>query len=282
MIKTDVIISIYFRGILVNEQFKELYHLFVSFCKENGISSKVKVKYIHKDIWKNKSSQYSEKKAAEIEEKILENELVTLEIYKIDDVENPFESKDISFGFSLNQPITVSMSLPESDDNWGHIDFILNSNNWTEILGDSLIETIARKYISIISNGPTRVVYGLVLKMPRNNSPTYYAAGLNVISFNEEQQKEVTLLDENKKIINTKIWQPFLGNIITEKHFKSESHKKELIDAVGKENVISVGEKTTFFKMPIPITEFEYNSADHKKYKKIIHEIFAKYDAILL
>ena len=281
MIKEDVVIRIYFVGLLKNNQFDEFYHLFTSFCKENDITSKVKVEHQHKDIWKNRSAQYSVKKENEIREKVLAHELVTLEISKFDDVPNPFHSIDISFYFCLTQPITVSMSLPESDDSWGHIDFMINSNNWEAILNDALIETMIRKYVSIISNGNTRVVYGFVIKMPRENGPTFYAAGLNDVASNEDQRKEVTLFQRNDKSINKKIWLPFWGNIVTEKHFKSEDHKKELLDLLGKENVIPVGEKVTFFKIPVSINQFEYNSDEHKKWKKRMHDVFAKYDAVI-
>ena len=281
--RTDVLIKLYFQGVVSNAQFIKAYKWIGDFIQSNEIKKKVNIVYSlgGRFMGKMKRAQFFSKKETEFQESLSEHELRFIEIYKLDDVEHAFHALDHSFYFSLNQAINLSLELPDppTEMSPGDISFKLNYDCWKNLLSDDFIERVASDLVKVMDNGPTKVIYGVIAKMPTDIGIDFYTSGIGKLSMSKEEEKFVNLFDDRK--IKNKLWEPFWGNFITQKHFKNKMHHEELVKLIGKENIKSITKTLTFFKMPISIHDFKYESRLHNKYRKEIYSLFLKYDSVI-
>ncbi len=276
---TDFIIKLYCRGRFNNGQLIEAYKWISDFIHAQEIKQKVNIEYGSRPEHKRRRAQFFSKKEKELQLKLPELDFSYIEITKLEEVANAFRAFDISFRFSLSQPLDLYLPDDTDFETSGSISFGLNYDIWNGIINDTFIEKVITEFSALVNKGKTKVIYGMVVKMPRSKSAYFYINGIGNFNLSEEEDNWVSLFNSEK--IADKFWEPFWGNIITQKHLRNKNQYKELISLVGKNNVTEMGNDMIFFKMPVSISAFEYGSPLHAKYKNIIHELFAKYDADL-
>ena len=276
---TDLVIKLYFSGNVNNDQLIQSYKWISDFIHAREINRKVNIEYYSVAEEKRRRVQFFSRKEKELQLMLPELKFSYIEIYKLDDIEHAFHAFDLSFHFKLSQPLNISLPGPPDNDADGHICFGMNYEYWKGMINENFIEQVITELSSIINKGKTKIAYGIVAKMPRTKNPYFYISGIGNFSLTKDETSSVDLFSKRK--IKANLWEPFWGNIITQEHLRSNNHFKELVELLGEKNVIRMNGGLIFFKMPASINEFEYGSTLHTKYKKEIHKLFLKYDAVI-
>src|SRR5688572_18375808 len=118
-IKTDIIVRIFFDGFFNNHQLIPYYQWLRQLIIPYEMGPKVSIRYSLDDgsfNYKKKQAQLHSKKEREFQLALTSQKFSYIQIDKLDDVENPFQSVDLSFSFSLFQPL--------SKDSFGDFSFM--------------------------------------------------------------------------------------------------------------------------------------------------------------
>jgi len=248
---------LFFRDLLRERYEKDIAELFFTVTDKSGI------------YWKDKSKKlkFSDSAIKKFQEALaIANEKIIVDFELLRNLENAeYKSRDVDFSIIYKQDYPINS-----------LNLIFNASIYRNAKWKKLVEEVH----DFLLKQKCPVVYGFVLALDNLKNPALYVEGVGSPSLNSRERDKVNAWTMGMMDCETKIWDVFWGNMISEKHLRSHPNVlSEISKIVGNENFSELHGGLYWFNLDYDIEKFDNSIFDEKR--ESLYSLFNRADKIL-